>query len=287
MAITDVTPTETPAAPTTGTGTPTAVATPEAPDATQAWRLQIPDDIRGEKSLAQIKDIATLAKGYVEAQKSFGSRIPIPTESDTPQERDRKLNEAWGKLGRPPTPEDYGIGEPQLAEDVPWNMDVQREFLGQAHTLGLSKDQAEGVLEWYVDQVSQASLHSKQESGKVEETLRSEWGRAYDRNKAFAQRAVEAIGGPKLKEYFNASGRGNDIELVKAFSRMGKMLAEAQMISGRVEGVLGPEEAKKKINSIQANPEHPYHIKFKGAPAHEEAVKEMQELFQLAYPHMI
>lgn len=259
----------------------------EAPDATQAWRLQIPDDLRGEKSLADVKDIPSLVKGFVHAQKAMGGRIPIPSDKDTPQEREAKLKEAWTKLGRPLTAEDYGIGEPQLAKDVPWNMDSQREFLGHAHTLGLTKDQAVGVLEWYADQVSQAHLTQRQESGKVQEALREEWGRGYERNIAFAHRAVDAIGGPKLKEYFNSSGMGNSPELVRAFAKMGKLLAEAQMISGRVEGVLGPEEAKKKIMAIQANAEHPYHIKFQGQPAHEEAVKEMQELFQLAYPNMI
>jgi hypothetical protein len=255
-------------------------------DAAQAWRLQLPDELRQEKSLAQVKDIASLARGYVEAQKSFGSRVPFPTDKDTPEERERKMQDIWTKMGRPAKPDQYGIEAPSgLPEGMPWDADGQREFLGHAHQLGLTKDQALGVLDWYADRTSQVYMATRQESNVIEEKLREEWGRAYDRNIAFAQRAVEALGGPGLKEELNKTGMGNNPKLIKTFAKAGKLLAEAQMISGRVEGVLDPQEAIRQINAIQTNREHAYHQR--NNPGHEEAVKHMKALFELGYPTTI
>ena len=50
------------------------VSTPEPVD----FRSSLPEDLREEASLADIKDVGSLAKSYVNAQRMLGSSIRIP-----------------------------------------------------------------------------------------------------------------------------------------------------------------------------------------------------------------
>ena len=47
------------------------------------WKTSLTEDIRADKSLAPIKDINSLAKSYIHAQKLVGvEKIPLPNKSD-------------------------------------------------------------------------------------------------------------------------------------------------------------------------------------------------------------
>ena len=48
------------------------------------WKASLSDEIRNEKSLENISDIESLAKGYVHAQKLVGAdKIPVPNKFAT------------------------------------------------------------------------------------------------------------------------------------------------------------------------------------------------------------
>ena len=53
----------------------------ETPEVNVDWKQSIPEDIRADKSLESIKDVGSLAKSYIHAQKLVGSdKIPIPNK---------------------------------------------------------------------------------------------------------------------------------------------------------------------------------------------------------------
>jgi hypothetical protein len=251
------------------------------------WRASLPEELKGEKSISSFKDVTELAKSHVEAQRMLGGSIRLPSEKDSPEERQKKLDDIYGKLGRPATAADYGIGEPEgLPEGLPWDMNVQTEFLGQAHKLGLTKDQALGVLEWYGERYTTAALQGRKSEADAVETMRKEWGGATERNIELARRVIGTMGGEKAKEVLNRTGLGNEPDMIRLFARVGKLLAEAQLISGDVEGIPTVDDAKKKIAVVLADPKHLYHPSFAGKPGHAEAVEEMRKLHELAYPSM-
>ena len=251
----------------------------------QDWRgasgIPAEDPIWKEKSLESIKDVPSLVKGYVEGQKMIGGSIRLPNDKMKPEEQDKAWADIFGKLGRPEAPDKY---------DVKVNPDVQRfipesdlkTFKEAAHKMGLSGKQAQSVIEYYQG-VLGANLQGLKEQGRATESkLKEEWGGAYDRNVGLAARAVIESGGKDLLKFLDESGLGNHPGLIKAFARMGQILADEGYMSGEIEGASGPAEAKEQISAIFNDKNHAYwnadHAE------HKEAVKRMAALHQQAYP---
>ena len=68
------------------------------------WKASLAEEIRADKSLAPIKDINSLAKSYIHAQKLVGvEKIPLPNKHATEED----WNVVYDKLGRPKSPEEY------------------------------------------------------------------------------------------------------------------------------------------------------------------------------------
>jgi hypothetical protein len=131
----------------TGTGNAGKAGAGDAGQGGADWRSSIPDDIRGEKSLADIKDVGALAKGYVESQKMIGRSIRIPGKDAEKTDFDAfygKLREVPGvvympdgadeaamgdlytKLGRPESPDKYQLKRPDnLPEGMVYNESME------------------------------------------------------------------------------------------------------------------------------------------------------------------
>lgn len=68
-------------------------------------------------------------------------------------------------------------------------------------------------------------------------------GDKWDGSVQAAQRAVNTLGTPALKEYLNASGGGNHPELIRFMAKAGAMISEDIPASGGTEGKGKPAEA--------------------------------------------
>ena len=67
------------------------------------WRASLAEDIKTDKSLASIKDVNSLAKSYIHAQKLVGvEKIPLPNKHATEED----WNVVFDKLGRPKSAEE-------------------------------------------------------------------------------------------------------------------------------------------------------------------------------------
>ena len=81
----------------------------ETPTSTD-WKANLSDEIKADKSLENIKDIESLAKSYVHAQKLVGAdKIPVPNKFATEKDWDA----VYEKLGRPKDATGYKYELPQ------------------------------------------------------------------------------------------------------------------------------------------------------------------------------
>lgn len=270
----------------TGDITGASAAAMEAPEQGGAmdWRDSIPSDIRGSIDVDSIED---LAKGYVSAQQMIGNSVRIPSKEAGQEDWDKfygkfsdipglarynpeDLSTLYEAAGRPPDPNGYNIeGAPE-------------DFLQVAHEAGLNRQQVEAMLKF--DQ----GLYEQQESAEHDainngiNTLRQEWGLAFERKVEEGQRAVSFLEqtAPGLADALDATGAGNHPAIIKVFQALGANLSEGQGFAGTHAGNSGmtPAEAKAQISEIQNNPSHPYHN------GDEASLEKFLELHRFANP---
>ena len=240
------------------------------------WREALPQELRGEKSLASFKDVGTLAKSYVEAQKLVGGSIRIPGADAKPEE--------WGavydKLGRPSKPEGYEFKVPESLEPE-FSDSLRGGFAKVLHDNGVSAKAAQAILDWYGASYADAaaSLHSAAQATEAE--LRLKWAGAYEKHMGLAKRTVKEMGGEELQVYLEQTGLGNHPALIRTFAKIGALLAEDGVIANFDGEVPSEQDAKTKIATIMNDKDHPYHDRRKAG--HREAVEEMMKLHDLAY----
>ena len=267
-----------------------AGAGPQGGDDNLTWFDRLPDEIKKDASIQSFKgkEVNDVVKSYVEAQKLIGGSIRIPKADAKPEE----WNSFWEKMGRPKTPEEYGIVKPAILPDgVEWKEDLAKEFSSLSHSLGLNKVQAGKLSAWYIDKISSDAQQNNQklaervEFGKSEakKEIEKEWGPDYQRRITVARRGLKALGDEGLVELLDTSGLGNHPSFLKLFYSLGQKYAEDGMIDGSVEGAISPDEAKKRIQEIRNDPEHLYHPRNSAKPGHKEAIAEMEMLHKVAY----
>jgi len=249
----------------------------------QDWKAGLSDELKAEKSLESFKDVGGLAKSYVESQKMIGGSIRIPGEGATPDE----IAAFHTKLGRPETVEGYEFVKPDLPEGVQWDDKLVGWFGLTAHSLGISKAQAQGIMQaWNDNQFEQG--HEAQKSMKAGlDNLKESWGEQYPGNIELGVRGIERLlpanEAKEFKALMDSSGVGNNPLMLKYAHQIGKLLkADGYIIGDGHGGVLGVESAKAKIKEINADLKHPHWNP--DTPGHKEAVDEMANLFKTAYP---
>jgi hypothetical protein len=241
------------------------------------WKSALPEDIKEDPSLGPIESVENLAKSYVSAQRMIGKdRIVVPGQYATD---DDWKNNVFSKLGLPEKVDDYSIetGGQEFDENF------FKGFKESAHEAGILPNQAQKLFNWYNEEAHrQGEEYTKQAQSKVDQAvngLKTEWGKEYDNKVRSAQTAVNHFTDESFKTYLDDSGLGNHPELIKTFAKIGETLSE-DTFQGEGPVQLGrtPSDAQAEINTVMADPNHPYHQK--GHPNHEAAVADVQRLFQ-------
>jgi hypothetical protein len=250
-----------------------------------AWREGLAPELKVEKSLDVFKgkdwnEVGPLmAKSYVEGQKMIGGSIRIPKDDAKPEEWDAIFN----KLGRPESPDKYELVLPN-PEYIEWNQDRINAFKARMHKAGYTSKQVQEAIHWYSDALTEDFQAKKTSFETAVNTLRTEWGGAFDRNLALAKKARDLYGGPEAKEFFKDDALGNNPVLIKMLARMASDLEEGDYLGGLGETTgMGSDEAKAKIAEVMANKDDLYHAKFQGKPGHDERVQEVQGWYAQAY----
>jgi hypothetical protein len=234
------------------------------------WRADLPDDLR--RSAEKFASPADVVRSYAALERRLGRSVTIPGEDALPEE----IDAFYARLGRPPTPDGYGIIAP--ADDGPAKTRLTR-FLAAVHAAGAPRATVQAAVDWY----RQASAEVEAETARrraaaraeADMALRRDWGTDYDRRLGLARRALHHFGGADLAATLDRSGLGNDPSWVRAFARIGEALAEDSLISGDPAG--GAAGAQSRIDAIMAT-----HF---GKPSYSSAAvqSELRALYQTLY----
>ena len=254
----------------------------------ESWREALPEDLRGEASLDAIKDFPGLIKNYVHAQKMVGAdKVVVPGEAATEEE----MNNFYTALGRPDNADGYGVKSPdEMPDGFPYSEDLAKAFAGEAHKLGLTPTQANGIFNWYNGNQIDAfnGINKDREEGKqnAELALRKEFGKAYDDKIANAKTLIRKFADDDIFKHLEESGFGNDPNVIKLIARIAQEFSEDRL-KGEGTGVFGhmsPEEAQSEIQKLNAEKEFSDAYMNKKNAGHAGAVARMESLYKLAYP---
>jgi len=256
------------------------------------WRESIPEDLASEASLADIKDVEGLVKGYVSAQKSFGKdKTFLPRKEWTSEEW-----ETYHKAtGRPDTDVEYKLNNPENApENWPSNINYENDFRKKAHKLGLTKRQGRKVWDFLqtkaLDNYTGITENSSTRLKEGHEEIRKEYGAKYDEvSKKSNNMIMKLDKDGSIRKWLKDSGAGQEPMLHKLAMKLAEGLGEDKITDTKPGGAskLTPREALAKISKLEEDmykqgDSHPLIDKFH--PDHDKANTERTKLYEYAYP---
>ena len=265
--------------------TETVEQTPATAPAEQSssWKNSISEEFRKDPSIEKFTEIDALAKSYINATRMIGQdKIVIPTKNSTQEAWD----EAYEKLGRPESPDKYNL---KIESDV-INMDENaiKSFAEQSHKLCLNSKQAEGILDFYKNNMEGSAQQSKIDTetaqAQSEQELRSEWGRDFDAKVQQAGAIAKANINPEVLDMTLSSGirLGDHPEIIKGFSKIANMMSEDKIVSTESENVNSVADIESEISAITNNTDGPYWNK--QHPDHDKVVQQVYTLREMAQP---
>ena len=265
--------------------TETVEQTPATAPAEQSssWKNSISEEFRKDPSIEKFTEIDALAKSYINATRMIGQdKIVIPTKNSTQEAWD----EAYEKLGRPESPDKYNL---KIESDV-INMDENaiKSFAEQSHKLGLNSKQAEGILDFYKNNMEGSAQQSKIDTetaqAQSEQELRSEWGRDFDAKVQQAGAIAKANINPEVLDMTLSSGirLGDHPEIIKGFSKIANMMSEDKIVSTESENVNSVADIESEISAITNDTDGPYWNK--QHPDHDKIVQQVYTLREMAQP---
>lgn len=273
------------------------------------WRDTLPDEIKGDASLANFENIGQLAQGFLDAKTYQGASIKIPGEDAGEEDRkafnSKLLDKVPGLMHKPDLEnqeqavEFYrSIGMPELAEgyklpefEVPEGIEIQSDkaegFRQIAHKHGLTAAQFKGIMGDIFAQdvvVAQAGIDgSKANLAAVKE----KFGMAHDDNMGKINTMMAKTGAPESLIEGVKNGLVG-VETISWLYQMGKQMGGEGFnfddIGDRDPKAarMTPEEARSAIDEINNNKDHAY---WKGTGEEKKrATDRMIQLMQYANP---
>lgn len=220
------------------------------------YRTALPENLRTGVA-AKYASLADLVTGAENAQKLIGKPIErlveIPPNAD-PETRRGVLS----KLGLPEKIEDYKVSAPKKGGDF---VDVSKPAFAKlreaAHGLGILPDQLQGLVE-VIGESTQAGYDATVAAGNEKhanniKALQTELGETFDKTVADANLGIMRIGGQELVDAINGAQMGTDPVVLKAFAKVGAMLAEdggGGDKDGGGDGPLNPSQIRGQATEL-------------------------------------
>ena len=266
---------------TTETAQPTTapVATPTA-QPTSSWKDSISEEFRKDPSIEKFTEIDALAKSYINATRMIGQdKIVIPTKNSTQEAWD----EAYAKLGRPETADKYNL---KIESDiVKMDENAIKSFAEQSHKLGLNNQQAEGILDFYKNNMEgtaqQSKIDTETAQAQSEQQLRQEWGRDFDAKVQQAGALAKANINPEVLDMTLSNGTrlGDHPEIIKGFAKIAGMMSEDKIVTTESEDVNTVADIESEISAITNDTDGPYWNK--QHPDHDKMVQQVYTLREM------
>jgi len=263
----------------------------QAPEATQAtekpWIESFSPEFRENPAITKYKSPDELAKGFLEAQKLVGKeKIPLPGENAKPED----WAMVYDRLGRPTKPEEYKLSDVKLPEGLQVEETYVQGFKAKAHELGFNNQQIDGLWKFYTDVQTQAYQKMVEDNQKAnteaEQSLRKEWGTAYQEKVALATKVLKLTAGDDFEVL---KGKlGSDPLAIKFLANLGSKISEDSLGDAPKAYGMTPDEAKAEISKIQgemiSNPKHPLNDQFH--PENKLMKEKLDNLYRQANPEL-
>ena len=117
--------------------------------------------------------------------------------------------------------------------------DALVRFEGEAKNLGLTQEQAAGVVAFNKQRFGEVQQEMVNNEVKALDEVKAEWGTNYDANLKLAERAVEVFGGKEFKTWLNETRLVNNPVMMKLFHNIGAKMSEDSFITdttGDIDG---------------------------------------------------
>lgn len=179
----------------------------------------------------------TQGKPAAEAPKVEESKEKAAAEAPKPETETKPTTEE-----KPVVPEKYDL---KLPADSVLNAEHLEKLSAYAKEKGLSNEQAQSLLERESKAVSDYAASQTEVLVKARDTWLEQaskdkeiGGDGFKQNSELAARVVRRFGTDDLRKELNKTGLGNHPELVRLLTRIGKSMAEDQLIlpEGRPSG---------------------------------------------------
>lgn len=174
--------------------------TPGGGGASESPFAALPEDIRSNEAFTDVKDVESLARGYLDVKKQL-AELP----------------------GAPEKPEDYQIAAP---DGMRTDDGMMEAFKLAAHKAGLSPDQARFMADWNfgLTQKRMETIEAQRVEGEA--ALKKEWGADYKKNLDRAKAAFSRLFGKEGDDFLDRTGLGNDPAAIKALYGASTKLSE-------------------------------------------------------------
>ena len=265
----------------TPTATQVAVKGADTPaPQTSSWKDSISEVYRNDPNIEKFTEADALAKSYINAVKMIGQdKIAIPTNNSTQEAWD----EAYEKLGRPESPEKYALDA--KSDVVPFDENAIKSFAEQSHKLGLNNKQAQGILEFYKNNMEgseqQAKIDTETAQSQAEQELRQEWGRDFEGKVKQAGALAKANINPEVLDMTLSNGTrlGDHPEIIKGFAKIAGMMSEDKIVATESENVNTIADIESEISAITNDTNGPYWNK--QHPDHDKLVQQVYTLREM------
>ena len=244
------------------------------------WKDSISEEFRKDPNIEKFTEIDALAKSYINATRMIGQdKVVIPTNNST----EDQWNEVYDKLGRPESAEKYSLDAKSKVVSLDDN--AVKQFAETSHKLGLNNKQAQGLLEFYKQNMEgtaqQAKIDTETAQAQAEQELRSEWGREFDTKVKQASSLAKANIKPEILDMTLSNGTrlGDHPEIIKGFAKIAGMMSEDKIVSTESESVQSNQSIQDEIDTIINDKASPYWNK--SHPNHDKQVQQVYTLREM------
>lgn len=214
-----------------------------------SWRETLPPELKAEKTFEKFKDVASLAKSYLKAEKAISKKdFILPTEKSTPEEWDN----FYKAIGRPENPDGYKLNN----EGVTIDENLNKFALSMFHEAGLTNKQADLInSKWNEMQKSNAAQNEKIRA-KVTADFKKEWGNNFDTNLKKADDAGHRVFGKSFMDALMATGMNNHPDVIKGLHKLSNIIGEHSFITGNSNRTAQQGVTWEKLLSMKADPKY-------------------------------
>ena len=265
------------------TETPTAAPASGVPPESPRWA--VPENMRTDETLKKFMDEkftvdpGVLAQSYTNLQSQLGrDKITIPKS-------DEEFAKAYDALGRPANAEAYEVKKPELPEGMQYDEAGEKLLRTFAHENGWNQKQFANAYDMYfktrMEEVGAWTKTLGDARTKAEDSLKREWGDAYQGKSELARSVFQQYGDAELSQYLDTSGLGNDPRIIKIFAKIGEeMMGDSKLKHpGGGNGGITPAEIDAKIAEFRKTNEKA--LFQADHPDHRRLVADLQKLYDL------